>query len=124
MCGREATIDQFLLRSLPRKILWIIKNLERTELRHIQKQSKIVRTSNSGGKILEQLKALNVLKEENLVFNRTVGIGIKSIYARLTENELLGSDVLSSLPRLCTDTSTSQNQSSYRNVSANLDVDD
>ena len=43
---------------------------------------RIVRTSNTGGKILEQLKALNVLKEENHVFNRTVGIGIKSIYVK------------------------------------------
>ena len=52
MCRREATIDQFLLRSLPTKILWRIKNLEKTELRHSE-AVRIVSTSNTGGKILE-----------------------------------------------------------------------
>ena len=32
MCTKEMTIDQFLLRSLPTKILRIIENLERKEL--------------------------------------------------------------------------------------------
>ena len=80
-------------------------------------------TSNSGGEVLGPLKEPNVSKEENHDFNRTVGIDLKSIYDSLTEHESLGSDTLSSPPRLCTDTSSSQNASSYRNVSANLDGD-
>ena len=48
--------------------------------------------SNSGGEVLETRKAPNVLKEENHDFNRTVGINLESIYARLREDELLGSD--------------------------------
>ena len=32
MCTKEMTIDQFLLRSLPTKILRIIENLEKKEL--------------------------------------------------------------------------------------------
>ena len=38
--------------------------------------------SNSGGEVLEQLKTPNVLKEENHGLNGTVGINLKSIYAR------------------------------------------
>ena len=64
------------------------------------------------------------MKEENHDFNRTVGINLESIYARLREDELLGSDTLSSPPRLCTDTSSSQNSSRYRNVSSDLDGED
>ena len=52
----------------------------------------------------------------------TVGIDLKSIYTTLTEDELLGSDTLSSPPRRCTDTS-SENLSRYGNVSADLDGD-
>ena len=63
--------------------------------------------SNSGGEVFETRKAPNVLKEENHDFNRTVGINLESIYARLREDELLGSDTLFSPPRLCTDTSSS-----------------
>ena len=37
---------------------------------------------------------------------------------------MLGSDTLSSPRRLCTDTSSSQNSSSYRNVSSDLDGED
>ena len=74
-----------------------------------------VGTSNSGGEVLEPLKAPNVLKKENHDFNRIVGIYLEGVYARLTEDELLGLDTLSFPPRLCTD--TSQNSSRYRNVS-------
>ena len=56
------------------------------------------------------------------IFNKTVGKDLESIYAR--EDELLGSDTLSSPPRLCTDTSSSQNSSRYRNVSSKLAGDD
>lgn len=63
------------------------------------------------------------MKEENHDFKRTAGINLQSIYARLTENELLDSDTLSSPPRLCTNTFFSQILSRYRNVSANLDGD-
>ena len=82
-----------------------------------------VGTSNSGGEVLEPLKAPNVLKKENHDFNRIVGIDLEGIYARLTEEELLGLDTLSSPSRLCTDTS-SQNSSRYRNVSSDLDGED
>ena len=81
-------------------------------------------TSNFGGEVLETLKEPNVSKEENHDFKRTVGIDLESIYARLKEDELLGSDKLSSPPRLCTDTSSSQNSSRYRNVSSDLDGED
>ena len=37
---------------------------------------------------------------------------------------MLGSDTLSSPPRLCTDTTSSQNSSRYRNVSSDLDGQD
>ena len=73
-----------------------------------KKRSKIyaealqsVGTSNSDDEVLEPRKAPNVLKEENHDFNRTIGINLESIYARLREDELLGSDTLSSPPRLC-----------------------
>ena len=49
-----------------------------------------VGTSNIGGEVLEPRKAPNVLKEENHNFNRTVGINLESIYARLRVDELLG----------------------------------
>ena len=83
-----------------------------------------VETSNFGGEVLETLKEPNTSKEENDDFKRTVGIDLESIYARLKEDELLGSDKLSSPPRLCTDTSSSQNYSRYRNVSSDLDGED
>ena len=83
-----------------------------------------VETSNFGMKVLERLKDPNASKEENHDFKRTVGIDLESIYARLKEDELLGSDKLSSPPRLCTDTSSSQNSSRYRKVSSDLDGED
>ena len=49
-----------------------------------------VGTSNTGGEVLEPRKTPNVLKEENHNFNRTVGINLESIYARLRVDELLG----------------------------------
>ena len=119
MYPKEMTIDQFLLRLLPTKILEV-RHMHKTYAEAVQSVGK----SNSGGEVLEPLKAPNVLKEENHDFNRTVGIDLESIYARLREDELLGSDTLSSPPRLCTDTSSSQNSSRYRNVSSQLDGDD
>ena len=83
-----------------------------------------VETSSSGGEVLEPLQALNVLKEENHNFNRTVVINLKSIYARLREDELLRPDTLSSPPRLCTDTFSSQNLSRYIDVSSDIDGED
>ena len=83
-----------------------------------------VGTSNFGGEVLETLKEPNASKEKNHGFKRTVGIDLESIYARLKEDELLGSDKLSSPPRLCTDTSSSQNSSRYRNMSSDLDGED
>ena len=83
-----------------------------------------VGTSNFGGEVLETLKEANASKEENHGFKRTVGIDLESIYARLKEDEFLGSDKLSSPPRLCTDTSSSQNSSRYRNMSSDLDGED
>ena len=83
-----------------------------------------VETSNFGGEVLETLKEPNASKEENHDYKRTVGIDLESIYARLKEDELLGSDKLSFPPRLCTDTSSSQNSSRCRNVSSDLDGED
>ena len=76
------------------------------------------------GKFLNKLKVPNALKEESYDLNRTVGIDLKSIFVRLTEDGLLGLDTLSSPPRLCTDTGSSQNSSSYRNASVNFHGDD
>ena len=47
-----------------------------------------------------------------------VGIDLGRIYASLTEDELLGSDISSCTPRTYTDTSfsSSQNSSRYRNL--------
>ena len=42
MCARERTIDQFFLRSLSTKILRIIENLDRKEVRHMQKQCEVL----------------------------------------------------------------------------------
>ena len=78
-----------------------------------------VGTSNFGGEVLETLKEPNASKEE-----KHVGIDLESIYARLKEDELLGSDKLSTPPRLCTDTSSSQNSSRYRNLCSELDGED
>ena len=64
--------------------------------------------SDSGGEFLDPLKAPNVLKEENRDFNKTVGIDLENTYARLREDELLGSNTLSSPPRHYTDISSSQ----------------
>ena len=104
VCITKRTIDQFSLRSLPRKILRITENLERKEVRHM----------------LRHCKVLEHQTQENQDFDKTVGIDLECMYTRLREDELLGSDTLSSRPRLCTDTS-SQNSSRYRNVSSDLD---
>ena len=122
-CPKERTINQFSLKSLPTKILRIIENLERKEVRHAEALQS-VRTSNFGGEVLETLKEQNASKEENHDFKRAVGIDLESIYARLKEDEFLGSDKLSSPSRLCTDISSSQNSSRYRNVSSDLDGED
>ena len=50
-----------------------------------------------------------------------IDIDLGSIYTRLRGDELLGSETSSSLPRICTDTSSSQNSSRYGNVSSDLD---
>ena len=42
----------------------------------------------AGKEQFEQLKAPNVLKEENQYFNRTVGIDLKSMYPTLSEDQL------------------------------------
>ena len=81
-------------------------------------------TSDSGEKVVESLKAPNVLKEENHNFSRTVGIDLESIYTRLREDGWLGTGTLSSQSRIYTDTSSSQNSSRYRNVSSDFDGDD
>ena len=47
--------------------------------------------SGSGGENLEPLKGLNILKVENDDSNRTLGIELEGISARLREDELLGS---------------------------------
>ena len=73
-----------------------------------------VGTSNSGMEAFEQLKAPNSLKKENHDFNISVGIDLNSIYARLTEDELLSSDALYSPPRLRTYICSYQNSSSHR----------
>ena len=52
-----------------------------------------------------------------------MGIYLESIYATLSEDELLGSGTLTSPPRLWTDISSSQNSFRYRNVPSNLDGD-
>ena len=64
--------------------------------------------SDSGGEFLDPLKAPNVLKEENRDFNKTVGIDLENTYARLREDELLGSNALFSPPKHYTDISSSQ----------------
>ena len=51
-------------------------------------------------------------------------IGLGNIYTGLREDELLGSDTSSSPPRICTDTSSSQNSSRYRKASSDLDGGD
>ena len=80
--------------------------------------------SDSGGEVINPLKAPNVMKEENHDFNKTVGIDLESIYARLREDELSGSDTLSSPPRHCTDISSYQSSSRYRNMSPDFDGED
>ena len=83
-----------------------------------------VGTSDSGEENLEPLKGLNILNVENDDSNRTLGIELEGISARLREDELLGSNTLSSPPWLCTDNSSAHNSSRYRNVSSDLDGDD
>ena len=51
-----------------------------------------------------------------------VGIDLGRIYASLTEDELLGSDISSCTPRTYTDTSSSSSQNSSRH--RNLDGED
>ena len=48
-------------------------------------------------------------------------IDLGSIYTSLREDDLLDSDTSSSPPRICTDTSSSQNSSRYRKVSSDID---
>ena len=72
-----------------------------------------VGTSDSGEENLEPLKGLNILNVENDDCNRTLGIELEGISARLREDELLGSNTLSSPPWLCTDNSSAHNSSRY-----------
>lgn len=78
--------------------MWIAPNKNITDNRKLRKKrSKTyaetllsIWTSNSGGEVLEPLKAPNVLKEKNRNFNRTVGTDLECIYARLRQDEFLG----------------------------------
>lgn len=105
-----------LLRSLPTKILRITENLKSKRRKTYKEAMRSVGTSNSGEEVLEPLKTTNDLKEKNHDFNRTVGIDFESVYAKLKEDELLGSDTLYSPPRLYIDTSSPYNSSRYKNV--------
>ena len=79
---------------------------------------QIIGRSNSDREVYEPLKAPNVLEEENHDFHRMSSIDLGSIYTSLREDELLGSDTSSSPARICTDSSSSsQNSSRYRNLS-------
>ena len=81
-------------------------------------------TSNSDGDVYEPLKAPNLLEEENHNFHRTGSIDLGSIYTSLSEDELLDSVTLFFPARICTENSSSQNSSRYRNVSSDLDGED
>lgn len=78
--------------------MWIAPNKNITDNRKLRKKrsktyaetSLSIWTSNSGGEVLEPLKAPNVLKEKNRNFNRTAGTDLECIYARLRQDEFLG----------------------------------
>ena len=91
----------------PNKNIIVIGKFRKKKSKAYADALQSVGASNSGGEVLEPQKALNVLKEENHNLNRTVGMNLESICARLREDELLDSDTLSSPPRLCTDSSSS-----------------
>ena len=120
MSAKEMKIDQFLLSSHPIKKIADNRKFRKKRSKTYAEVVRTVGKPNSGEEVLEQLLMPNILKEENHDFKRIVGIDLRSTYARLMEDELLDSDTLYSLPRLCTDTSSSRNLSRYRDVSANL----
>ena len=120
MGAKEMKIDRFLLSSHPIKKIADNRKFRKKRSKTYAEVVRTVGKPNSGEEVLEQLLMPNILKEENHDFKRIVGIDLRSTYARLMEDELLDSDTLYSLPRLCTDTSSSRNLSRYRNVSANL----
>lgn len=117
---KRMKIDQFLLSSHPIKKIADNQEFRKKRSKTYAEVVRTVGTSNSGDEVLEQLIVPNILKEKNHDFKRIVGIDLRSTYARLMKDELLESDTLYSLPRLCTDTCASRNLSRYRKVSANL----
>lgn len=120
MGAKEMKIDQFLLSSHPIKKIADNRKFRKKRSKTYAEVVRTVGKPNSGEEVLEQLLMPNILNEENHDFKRIVGIDLRSTYARLMEDELLDSDTLYSLPRLCTDTCASRNLSRYRKVSANL----